>query len=239
MEWLWIILRYLFPLDPVRQCIAALCDRVTAMLSIVLDEDALEDLAADPEARIALEAALVDYEATLRLTISARAHQIAKLRFIPGKKSFHRPTSARSLVDLVKNAFRSSRKIAPTSNASARLQANRLKRKREADPLGALTLTPSLRDSPLRHDAARRATSPGFAGGGQSQSSTGEAGGGGSPRLRGETEGAGRNEAGARAPPVFDVYLQPQYASEAQLLRSRPVTPRPLFPRRTSATLRT
>ena len=238
MEWLWIILRYLFPLDPVRQCIAALCDRVTAMLSIVLDEDALEDLAADPEARIALEAALVDYEATLRLTISARAHQIAKLRFIPGKKSFHRPTSARSLVDLVKRIQILAKDCADIERL-ARLQANRLKRKREADPLGALTLTPSLRDSPLRHDAARRATSPGFAGGGQSQSSTGEAGGGGSPRLRGETEGAGRNEAGARAPPVFDVYLQPQYASEAQLLRSRPVTPRPLFPRRTSATLRT
>jgi hypothetical protein len=102
MDWLWIILRYLFPLDPVRQCIAALCDRVTVMLDIVLDYDAIDELASDPKARIALEVALIDCQATLRLTISARAHQIAKLRFVPGQKSFHRPRRARSLIDLVK-----------------------------------------------------------------------------------------------------------------------------------------
>ena len=205
MEWLWIILRYLFPLDPVRQCIAALCDRVTAMLSIVLDDDALDELAADPEARIALEAALIDYEATLRLTISARAHQIAKLRFIPGKKAFHRPTRARSLVDLVKRIQILAKDCADIERL-AQLQAIRLLSAREADPLSAITLAPSLRASPLRHAAAQRAASPGFAGGGQAgKSSTGKAGGGGSPRLRGETEGAGRNAAGARAPPIFDV----------------------------------
>ena len=206
MEWLWIILRYLFPLDPVRQCIEALRDRVTAMVTLILNDDALDDLAADPEARIALEAALIDYEATLRLTISARAHQIAKQRFIPGKKAFHRPTRARSLVDLVKRIQILAKDCADIERL-AQLQAIRLLSARDAVPLNALTLAPSLRDSPLRHDAARRATSPGFAGGGQSQSSTGKAGGGGSPRLRGETEGAGRNAAGARAPPVFDVHL--------------------------------
>ena len=204
MEWLWIILRYLFPLDPVRQCIAALCDRVTAMLNLILNDDALDDLAADPESRIALEVALIDYEATLRLTISARAHQIAKLRFIPGKKSFHRPTRARSLVALVKRIQILAKDCADIERL-AQLQAARLLSAHDTDPLSALTLTSSLRDSPLRHDAARRATSPGFAGGGQSQSSTAAGGGGGSRALARETEGAGRNAAGAKAPPVFDV----------------------------------
>ena len=236
MEWLWIILRYLFPLDPVRQCIAALCDRVAVMIKIALDDDALDDLAADPEARIALEAALIDYEATLRLTISARAHQIARLRFVPGKKAFHRPTSARSLVDLVKRIQILAKNCADIERL-AQLQAIRLLSARDADPLSVLTLKPSLRDSPLppslrfgatsRHDAARRATSPGFAGGGQSQSSTGKAGGGGSPRLRGETEGAAQRAAAARAPPVFDVYLLPQPASQASPARSHPVAPQP------------
>ena len=134
MEWLWIILRYLFPTDPVRQCIAALCDRVAVMLNIVLDDDALDELASDPEARIALEAALIDYEATLRLTISARAHQIAKQRFIPGKKAFHRPTRARSLVDLVKRIQILAKDCADIERL-AQHQAVRLKREREADPL--------------------------------------------------------------------------------------------------------
>ena len=193
MEWLWIILRYLFPLDPVRQCIAALCDRVTAMLSIVLDDDALDDLASDPEARIALEAALIDYEATLRLTISARAHQIAKLRFIPGKKAFHRPTRARSLVDLVKRIQILAKDCADIERL-AQLQATRLKRARDADPLTVTTLTPSLRNSPLRStDAARRAhLLPGFAGGGRfwPVSLTAAGGGGGSQcaSLRRRTE---------------------------------------------------
>jgi hypothetical protein len=134
MDWLWIILRYLFPLDPVRQCIAALCDRVTVMLDIVLDDDARDELAADHEARIALEAALIDYEATLRLIISARAHQIAKLRFVPGKKAFHRPTRARSLIDLVKRIRILALDCADIERL-AQLQALRLKRQREADPL--------------------------------------------------------------------------------------------------------
>ncbi len=135
MDWLWIILRYLFPLDPVRQCIAALCDRVTAMVQLILDDDALDELASNPDARIALEAALIDYEATLRLTIAARAHQIAKLRFVPGKKSFHRPARARSLVDLVKRIQILAKDCTDIERLAQR-QAIRLKRERDADPLG-------------------------------------------------------------------------------------------------------
>ena len=213
MDWLWIILRYLFPLDPVRQCIAALCDRVNVMVQLILDDDALDDLAADPEARIALEAALIDYEATLRLTISARAHQIAKLRFVPGKKAFHRPTRARSLIDLIKR-IRVLALGCTDIERLAQLQAARLKREREADPL-KLGET-----SPRRHAAAQRATSSACGEGGPS--STGKAGGGGLRALARKTEGAARYNGTARASPVFDVFLQPQHASEARLLRSHP-----------------
>ena len=191
MEWFWIILRYLFPLDPVRQCIAALCDRVSVMLDIVLDDDARDELAADPGARSALEAALIDYEATLRLTVSARAHQIAKLRFVPGKKAFHRPTRARSLIDLIKRI----RVLALGCTDIERLaqrHAVKLTRLRGADPLGLEAA------SPLRH-----ATSPACSEG--RQSFTGEAGGGGLRALARKTEGAARYNGTARAPPVFDV----------------------------------
>ena len=102
MEWLWIILRYLFPLDPVRQCIEALRDRTAAMVALVFNDEALDDLASDPLARIDIEAVLIDYESTLRLTIAGRAHQIAGLRFRPGKRTFQRPTHAQSLVDLIR-----------------------------------------------------------------------------------------------------------------------------------------
>ncbi len=99
MEWLLIILRYLFPLDPVRQCIEALRDRTAAMVSLITNDDILDRLASDPEARIALEAALIDYEASLRLAIAGRAHQIARLSFRPAKQTFPRPTRALPLMD--------------------------------------------------------------------------------------------------------------------------------------------
>ncbi len=209
MDWLWIILRYLFPLDPVRQCIAALCDRVTAMVQLILDDDALDELASNPDARVALEAALIDYEATLRLTISARAHQIAKLSFIPGRKSFHRPARARSLVDLVKRIQILAKDCAGIERL-AQLQAVRLKREREADPLGLAAHGST--DAALRAAAHHEAVDVAL-----TSSSTAAGGGGGSPRLRGVTacraeaqrrrEGAAQRAETARAPPVFDVFL--------------------------------
>ena len=201
MEWLWIILRYLFPLDPVRQCIEALCDRVTAMLTLILNDDALDDLAADPEARIALETALIDYEATLRLTISARAHQIAKLRFIPVKKSFHRPTRARSLVDLVKRIQILAKDCADIERL-AQLQAIRLKRERDADPLGlaAHGSTDAAQRAAAHHEAVGVASISTSAKSGLILSSTR------SVRLsKDEAVLTAYATAQSRAPPVFDV----------------------------------
>jgi len=135
MEWLWIILRYLFPLDPVRQCIEALRDRTAAMVAIVFNDEALTDLASDPLARIDIEAVLIDYESTLRFAIAGRAHQIAGLRFRPAMQTLHRPTHARSLVDLIRRIQILARYCADIERL-AQLQAARLKRQRDADPLG-------------------------------------------------------------------------------------------------------
>ena len=203
MEWLWIILRYLFPLDPVRQCIAALCDRVTAMLSIVLDDDALDDLAGDPEARIALEAALIDYEATLRLTISARAHQIAKLRFIPGKKSLHRPASARSLVDLVKRIQILAKDCADIERL-AQLQAIRLKQERAADPLSVYAAHGST-DAALRAAAHHEPVSVS----GKSLLALILSSARSARPSKDERVLTAVSTAKSRAPPVFDVYANP------------------------------
>lgn len=227
MDWLWIILRYLFPLDPVRQCIAALCDRVTAMVQLILDDDALDELARNPDARIALEAALIDYEATLRLTIAARAHQIAKLRFIPGKKSFHRPTRARSLVDLVKRIQILAKDCAGIEHL-AQLQAIRLKRAHDADPLGLAAHGST--DAALRAAAHHEAVDVAL-----TSSSTAAGGGRGAPRLRGVTEGAAQRAETARAPPVFDVFLNQTNhlrspASEAAPRCVSAKTKGPLFP---------
>lgn len=205
MDWLWIILRYLFPLDPVRQCIAALCDRVTAMVQLILDDDALDELASNPDARIALEAALIDYEATLRLTIAARAHQIAKLRFIPGKKSFHRPARARSLVDLVKR-IRSLAMDCADIERLAQLQAIRLKREREADPLGLAAHGST--DAWLRHAAHHEAVGVASiytsAKSGLILSSTRSV-----RPSKDEAVLTTASNAHARAPPVFDVFANP------------------------------
>ena len=222
MEWLWIILRYLFPLDPVRQCIAALCDRVAVMINIILDDDALDDLAADPEARIAIEMALIDYESTLRLVIAARAHQIAKLRFIPGRKAFHRPTRARSLVDLVKRIQILAKDCADIERL-AQLQAVRLKREREADPLGlaAHGSTDAWLRQAAHHEAVGVASISTSAKSGLILSSARSA----RPSKDEAVLTAARHGGTARAPPVFDVFPQLPSASEAQLLRSHPVHP--------------
>ena len=206
MDWLWIILRYLFPLDPVRQCIAALCDRVTAMVQLILDDDALDELASNPDARIALEAALIDYEATLRLTIAARAHQIAKLRFVPDKKSFHRPARARSLVDLVKR-IRSLAMDCADIERLAQLQAVRLKREREADPLGLAAHGST--DAALRAAAHHEAVGVSRKGSpiALMVSSTQSVRPSNHERV---LTGASRNAAAARAPPVFDAFANPE-----------------------------
>jgi hypothetical protein len=229
MKLLWIILRVLFPTDPVRQCIEAARQRIALMVGKVFSPESLFLLAHDPRARLHIEALVIDYESALHFAIGARACQIAKMRFRQHPRAFFRPTRALSVERLLARI----RALATMVNNIERLaqaRAARLIRERDADPLGCC---------PLRHAAAQRATSPSLRLEEEMHlrlSSSDAVGGGGLRALARETEGAA---ATARAPPVFDVQLTPQPASQAHLrgrgpmrhsrLRRafRPVCPRP------------
>ena len=191
MEWLWIFLRYLFPRDHIRQGAEALRHRVAQLVHIAKDEAQLAQLLIDPALRRHLEFMILDAEDCLRLWIAMRGCQIAKQRpGAPHRRAAPHLTHAKDLPDLL---ARIDALAAACDAMEQRAQAHAagLKQLREADPL-------SLRaSSPLRHDAAHRATSPACGEGGLS--STGKAGGGG---MRSMTEGAARSAAAAlRGPP--------------------------------------
>jgi hypothetical protein len=201
MQLLWIILRALFPTDPVQQCIGAARHRIALMASQVFTPQSLFLLEHDPQARLYIEALVIDYESALHMAIGARACQIARLRFRFHPKTFYRPTRALNVAALLKR-IRALVTMCNNIERLAQIRAERLKREYDAD---ALSL---------------RATSPAFGEEEQALSSTGKAGGGG---TRSVTEGAGRDAAGLpRAPPVFDVQWKPKPASQASPARTRP-----------------
>lgn len=192
MEWLWIILRYLFPRDHLRQGAEALRQRVAQLVHIAKDEAQLAQLLIDPALRRQLEFMILDAEDCLRLWIAMRGCQIAKQRpNKPHSRAAPNLTHAKDLPELLARIAALAAACAAMEQR-AQMHAARLTQMREADPL-------SLRaSSPLRH--APHATSPGFAGGGLSSLS--EAGGGGATRSV-VTEGAARSAALAatRGPP--------------------------------------
>jgi hypothetical protein len=215
MQLLWIILRWLYPTDPVQQCIEAAKHRIALMASEVFSPQSLFLLEHDPQARLYIEALIIDYEAALHMAIGARACQIAKMRFRMHKRTSYTPTRALNVAALL---ARVRALVAMVNNIErlAQIRAERLKRERDANPL-------SLRaSSPLRLAATPRSTSPSFAGGGPHASSSLSAAGGGGATRSGVTEGAGRNAAGCpRGPPPTIVVDHPQPASHSPA-RSRP-----------------
>lgn len=136
MAWLWIILRWLFPNDPVRQSIEAARSRIQHLVDTVFTEEGLRALAGDPAERIYLEAILLDYEAALHLVIGGRACQIAKLRFSPRHREFYRPSRAKSMIELLARLGDLVRMCGDIERL-AQLRAAKLIRERDADPLGA------------------------------------------------------------------------------------------------------
>jgi hypothetical protein len=218
MQLLWIILRALFPTDPVQQCIGAARHRIALMASEVFSPQSLFLLEHDPHARLHIEALIIDYEAALHMAIGARACQIAKMRFRMQKRTSYAPTRALNVAALL---ARVRALVAMVNNIErlAQLRAERLKRERDANPL-------SLRaSSPLRLAGTPRSTSPSFAGGGPlALSSLAEGGGGGSRALARETEGAAREAGGlSRAPPVFDVHPNRKAVSQLHLREQGPM----------------
>jgi hypothetical protein len=193
MEWLWIILRYLFPGDPIRQSAEAVRHRVIQLVDTVTDGAWLPQLEADPAFRLYLEFLILDAEDCLRLWISLRGCQIAGVRRkAPWVRCDPHLVHAKDLPELI-TRIRALAAMCERMEDLAQAHAARLTRLRDSDPLGIRTAC-----GPLRHDAAHRATSPSFAGGGQS--SLAEGGGGG---MRSMTEGAARSADAApkRAPP--------------------------------------
>ena len=154
MQLLWIILRWLFPNDPVQQCIGAARRRIALMASEVFSPQSLFLLAHDPQARLHIEALIIDYEAALHMAIGARACQIAKMRFRFHPKAFYRPTRALSTQRLL---ARIRALVAMCNNIErlAQIRAERLKRERDANPLGLAAHGST--DAWLRHAAHHEA----------------------------------------------------------------------------------
>jgi hypothetical protein len=135
MQLIWIILRALFPTDPVQQCIGAARHRIALMASEVFSPQSLFLLEHDPQARLYIEALIIDYEAALHMAIGARACQIARLRFRYLPKTFYRPTRALNTAALLKR-IRALVTMCNNIERLALIRAERLKREHDADPLG-------------------------------------------------------------------------------------------------------
>jgi hypothetical protein len=190
MSWLWIMLRSLFPRDPIRQGAEAIRQRVVQLMDITTDENWLQQLLTDPALRLHLELVILDVEDTLRLWIAMRGCHIAGIRLgVAHAHATPNLTRAKDLPELLARIYELL-EACEKMEQRAQAHADRLKRMRDADPLGAIRAS----CGPLRH--ASHATSPDFVGGGQCASSLGKAEGGGATRSI-VTEGAGREAAGS------------------------------------------
>jgi hypothetical protein len=198
MQLLWIILRALFPADPVQQCIGAARHRIALMVSEVFSPQTLFLLEHDPQARLYIEALIIDYEAGLHMAVGARACQIAKMRFRFRPKAFYRPTRALSVAALLAR-IRALVTMCNNIERLAHIRAERLKRERDADPLGCC---------PVRHADALRALARETVG--VSDGAEGAIWSGGPNREAHAPAGA----ACAQAPPVFDAHPHPKPASQ-------------------------
>jgi hypothetical protein len=136
MEWLWIILRYLFPRDHIRQGAEAMRHRVAQLLHIAKDEAQLAQLLIDPALRLQLEFMILDAEDCLRLWIAMRGCQIAKQRpNKPHRRAAPNLTHAKDLPDLLARIEALAAACAAMEQR-ALAHAARLTQMREADPLG-------------------------------------------------------------------------------------------------------
>ncbi len=153
MSWLWLILRALFPGDPIRQVAEGLRHRALQLVHVSQDEATLAELLINPALRLHLEQLILDAEDSLRLWIAMRGCQIARIRpGLPHRRATPRLTRAKSLPELL--ARIAALVIACTEmEQRAQAHADRLKRLRNADPLGAYGST----DAWLRHAAHHEA----------------------------------------------------------------------------------
>jgi hypothetical protein len=206
MDWLWILLRYLFPTDPARQAAEAARQCIATLVAEFFAPETLAVLAVDDSARAYIEAIINDYEACVHLAIGARACQIAGLRFKTAARPFHPPARARSIAQLTAR-IRALVALCNDIERLAQLRAARLKRAYDTDPIGLAA----------HSDAMRAASSSTSARSGLILSSARSA-----RPSKDEAVLTAARHAKSRVPRVFHVCLQPQPASEARLLRSHP-----------------
>ena len=156
MQLIWIILRSLFPRDPLRQGAEVLRQRVAQLAHIAQDPDTLRQLFLDPALRLRLELLILDVEDCLRLWIAMRGCQIARVRpKSPRRRCTPHLTHARDARDLITRIvalaamFRNREKL-------ARAHARKLKQLRDANPLGlaAHGSTGAARCAAAHHEAA-------------------------------------------------------------------------------------
>ncbi len=145
MDWLWILLRYLFPSDPVRQCIAAARHAVAQLASDLMQEDVRLAFEHDEQARRNVACAIQVYEHLVRTAIAARACQIAGLAFGQRLERPCIPPRAKDLIDLLAR-LGDLASMCHDIERLAQLHAVKLTRLHAADPLGLAATSP-----PRRH----------------------------------------------------------------------------------------
>lgn len=155
MEWLWIILRYLFPRDPLRQGAEAMRHRARQLVHAIDDPDTLALLLVDPALRLQLEVLILDAEDCLRLWVSMRGCQIAKIGpTMPWSRAVLHPTHPRDLPELIARI----RALVADCNAMekrAQAHAAKLKQMREAAPFAAQGSTKAARRAAAHHEALK------------------------------------------------------------------------------------
>ena len=153
-----ILLRILFPLDPVARYRELMRSWLGMVMSWVDDPEELASYAYWSEDRAKLESCICFLEYAMQVLIHDRTRQMLGQRYVymplQDKPHIRHP---KSLDQLLKRLTQLARDFHNLDTLAAR----RAERMRHEE-----SLSPSLRDSPLRLDAPHRSTSPGFAGGG-------------------------------------------------------------------------
>ncbi len=152
-----ILLRILFPLDPVARFRELMRSWLGLVMSWVADPEELASYAYWPKDRAKLESCICFLEYAMQVLIHDRTRQMLGQRYVymplQDKPHIRHP---KSLDQLLKRLAQLARDFHNLDALAAR-RAERMRREE--------SLTPSLRDSSLRLDAPHRSTSPGFAGG--------------------------------------------------------------------------
>jgi|JI9StandDraft_2_1071091.scaffolds.fasta_scaffold00126_29 hypothetical protein len=157
MTWLWIMLRYLFPRDPLRQGAEAVRHRVVQLVDMANDDNWLQELLTDPAIRLQIELIILDAEDTLRLWIAMRGCQIAGIRLgVAHERAIPNLTRAKDLPELLARIYELL-EACEKMEQRAQAHAGRLKRLRDANPLAAHGSPDTWNGAWLRHAAHHEA----------------------------------------------------------------------------------